>query len=174
MTFTKRVRSDPENTFRTATRRLRCFAGLGSARLLGSASGVEAYAAVQPCRPPSVARNGTGELYRGPVGTGRWAPVRGSPAGLGVEGDQFSQVAERRTVFLAAASPHPKHGRWGAVLHGLMAGAGRFLARTPIAITRVSSMPTAMNMSASVIADELIELFAIHRSSCGPNQCTEP
>ncbi len=68
----------------------------------------EAYAAVQPCRPSSVTCNSTGQLWHSSVRTGRWAELQGAPAGLDVEGDQFSLVAEGRTVFLAGAYPHPE------------------------------------------------------------------
>ena len=68
----------------------------------------EAYAAVQPCRPSSATCNSTGQLWHSSVGTGWWGELPGAPAGLDVEGGQFSLVAKGRTVFLAAAYPHPE------------------------------------------------------------------
>jgi len=68
----------------------------------------EAYAIVAPCLPSSVVCKRTSELYRSPVGTGRWAEVQGAPAGLDVEAGQFSLVVESRAVFLATAYPRPE------------------------------------------------------------------
>jgi hypothetical protein len=67
----------------------------------------EAYVVIGRCAGPSVACYGTGEFYRSLVGTGRWAEVRGTPAGLDIGAGQFSLVAQGRTVFLAAAYPNP-------------------------------------------------------------------
>jgi hypothetical protein len=79
----------------------------GSVVALASGAGA-AYAVVQACRASSVTCNGTGQLWRSSVGTGRWAEVAGAPAGLDVEGGQFSVVAEGRKLFLAGAYPHPE------------------------------------------------------------------
>lgn len=68
----------------------------------------EAYAVVENCHPSPVDCNGPGELYRSTVGTGMWAKVQGAPAGLDVQGGQFSLVVEGRAVFFAGAYPHPE------------------------------------------------------------------
>lgn len=77
----------------------------------------EAYAVVENCpRSPvgcncprsPVGCNGPGELYRSTVGTSTWAKVQGAPAGLDVQGGQFSLVVEGRAVFFAGAYPHPE------------------------------------------------------------------
>jgi hypothetical protein len=65
----------------------------------------EAYAVVEPCLPSTVVCKRTSELYRSPVGAGRWARVQGAPAGLDVEAGQFSLVAIGRAVFLATGYP---------------------------------------------------------------------
>jgi hypothetical protein len=67
----------------------------------------EAYAVAGTCRRPSFVCSGSGELYRSPVGTGKWARVQGAPAVFDIEAGQFSLVAIGRAVFLAVDYPRP-------------------------------------------------------------------